>query len=38
MHMNHYNAYDGAATVTQCPILPEEAFRYIVPTAEQYGT
>jgi iron transport multicopper oxidase len=33
------NAFDdGAATVTQCPIIPGNAYQYSVPTKEQFGT
>ncbi|KAI0285664.1 laccase T2 copper depleted [Russula brevipes] len=34
----HTNYADGAAFVTQCPIVPDESFQYIFPVPDQAGT
>ena len=38
IHMKHLNQFDGAASVTQCPIVPGHSFQYNVTIPDQSGT
>lgn len=38
LDQHKYNAFDGAAFVTQCPIVPDDSFKYKFNVPEQAGT